>query len=32
MTVEQHIFHPPHEEVGLRALNNIFQRMQIDTE
>jgi len=32
MKVEQHIFHPPHEEVGLRALNNIFQRMQIDTE
>jgi len=32
MKVEQHIFQPPQEEVGLRALNNIFQRMQIDTE
>ena len=32
MTVEQHIFQPPQEEVGLRALNNIFQRMQIETE
>jgi len=32
MKVEQHIFQAPHEEVGLRALNNIYQRMQIDTE
>src|SRR5215510_5814397 len=32
MRAEQHIFQPPQEEVGLRALNNIFQRMQIDTE
>src|SRR3989442_12951069 len=32
MKVEQHIFQAPHEEVGLRALNDIYQRMQIETE
>ncbi len=32
MKVEQHIFQPPHKEVGLRALDNIYQCMQIDTD